>query len=148
MLQDRIDYLTYIFNLLQDTNSRTEKEQIVKDILPEYKEDFDFIIECLAGKHKFGYTYKRYPFLYNPAISSTTVKSVLKFLLTPSKEKDLSTENIAAYVSLTTKWADFFEPIVNRTLRLGIGESLIEKSIISPMLAKKFEGDVKFSKDG
>ena len=148
MLQDIIEYLTYIFNLLQDTNSRTEKEQIVKDIDKNYKEDFDFIIECLAGKHKFGYTYKRYPFLYNPAISSTTVKSVLKFLLTPAKEKDLSTENIAAYVSLTTKWADFFEPIVNRTLRLGIGESLIEKSIIAPMLAKKFEGDVKFAKDG
>ena len=69
-------------------------------------------------------------------------------MLTPAREKDLSMENIAAYVSLTTKWHDFFEPIVNRTLRLGIGESLIEKSIIAPMLAKKFEGDVKFAKDG
>ncbi|MBR2384450.1 MAG: hypothetical protein IKA99_02455 [Clostridia bacterium] len=147
-LQQRIDYLTYVFNLLQDTNSRTEKEQIVKDIDPNYKEDFDFVIECLAGKHKFGYTYKRYPFLYNSSICSMTVKSVLQFLLTPAKEKDLSTGNIAAYVSLTTNWADFFEPIVNRTLRLGIGESLIEKSIIAPMLAKKFEGDIKFAKDG
>ena len=147
-LQQRVDYLTYVFNLLQDTNSRTEKEQIVKDIDPNYKEDFDFIIECLAGKHKFGYTYRRYPFLYNSSICSMTVKSVLQFLLTPAKEKDLSTDNIAAYVSLTTYWADFFEPIVNRTLRLGIGESLIEKSIIAPMLAKKFEGDVKFAKDG
>lgn len=147
-LQQRVDYLTYVFNLLQDTNSRTEKEQIVKDIDQNYKEDFDFIIECLAGKHKFGYTYKRYPFLYNSSICAMTVKSVLQFLLTPAKEKDLSTGNIAAYVSLTTNWADFFEPIVNRTLRLGIGESLIEKSIIAPMLAKKFEGDIKFAKDG
>lgn len=147
-LQQRIDYLTYVFNLLQDTNSRTEKEQIVNDIDQNCKEDFDFIIECLAGKHKFGYTYKRYPFLYNSTICSMTVKSVLQFLLTPAKEKNLSTENIASYVSLTTRWADFFEPIVNRTLRLGIGESLIEKSIIAPMLAKKFEGDVKFAKDG
>lgn len=147
-LQQRIDYLTYVFNLLQDTNSRTEKEQIVKDIDEKYKEDFDFIIECLAGKHKFGYTYKRYPFLYNSTILEMSVKSVLQFLLTPARDKDLSVGNIASYVSLTTKWADFFEPIVNRTLRLGIGESLIEKSIISPMLAKKFEGEVKFSKDG
>ena len=147
-LQKGIDYLTYIFCLLQDTNSRVEKEQIVKDIDLKYKEDFDFVIECLAGKHKFGYTYKRYPFLYNSSICAMTVKSVLQFLLIPAKEKDLSTENIAAYVSLTTNWADFFEPIVNRTLRLGIGESLIEKSIIAPMLAKKFEGDVKFAKDG
>ena len=147
-LQQRIDYLTYVFNLLQDTNSRTEKEQIVKDVDKNYKEDFDFIIECLAGKHKFGYTYKRYPFLYNSTISSMTVKSVLQFLLTPAKEKDLSTENIAAYVSLTTRWANFFEPIVNRTLRLGIGESLIEKSIIAPMLAKKFEGYAEYDKQG
>ena len=125
-LQERVDYLSYIFDLLQDTNSRIEKEQIVKDIDPKCKEDFDFIIECLAGKHKFGYTYKRYPFLYNSTIYAMTVKSVLQFLLTPAKDKDLSTENIMSYVSLTTKWADFFEPIVNRTLRLGIGESLVE----------------------
>ena len=147
-LQERVDYLSYIFDLLQDTNSRIEKEQIVKDIDPRCKEDFDFIIECLAGKHKFGYTYKRYPFLYNSTICAMTVKSVLQFLLTPAKDKDLSTENIMSYVSLTTNWADFFEPIVNRTLRLGIGESLVEKSIISPMLAKKLENDVKFSKNG
>lgn len=138
-LQQRVDYLTYVFNLLQDTNSRTEKEQIVKDIDPNCKEDFDFVIECLAGKHKFGYTYKRYPFLYNSTICSMTVKSVLQFLLTPAKEKDLSIGNIASYVSLTTNWANFFEPIVNRTLRLGIGESLIEKGDIAPMLAKKFD---------
>mgnify|MGYP000319273803 CR=1 FL=1 len=30
-LQERVDYLSYIFDLLQDTNSRIEKEQIVKD---------------------------------------------------------------------------------------------------------------------
>lgn len=147
-LQQRIDYLTYVFGLLQDTNSRIEKEQIVKDIDAKYKEDFDFVIECLAGKHKFGYTYKKIPYLYNSSICEMTVKSVLQFLLTPAKQKDLSTANIYAYVSLTTNWYDFFEPIVNRTLRLGIGESLIEKSIIAPMLAKKFEGDIKFAKDG
>lgn len=138
-LQQRIDYLTYVFNLLQNTNSRTEKEQIVNDIDQNCKEDFDFIIECLEGKHKFGYTYKRYPFLYNSTICSMTVKSVLQFLLTPAKEKDLSTENIASYVSLTTNWANFFEPIVNRTLKLGIGRSLLPLSETSPMLAKKFE---------
>ena len=138
-LQQRIDYLTYVFNLLQNTNSRTEKEQIVNNIDQNCKEDFDFIIECLAGKHKFGYTYKRYPFLYNSTICSMSVKSVLQFLLTPAKEKDLSTENIASYVSLTTNWAYFFEPIVNRTLKLGIGRSLLPLSETSPMLAKKFD---------
>lgn len=58
MLQERIDYFTYIFDLLQSTNSRNEKEQIVKDIDAKYKDDFNYIIECLAGKHKFGYKYE------------------------------------------------------------------------------------------
>ena len=147
-LQQRIDYLTYVFELLQDTNSRSEKEQIVKDIKEEVREDFDFVIECLTGRHKFGYTYKKIPYVYNSTIFEMSVKSVLLFLLSPARQNDLSTGNIYAYVSLTTNWYDFFEPIVNRTLRLGIGESLIEKSIIAPMLAKKFEGDVKFAKDG
>ena len=48
-LQERVDYLSYIFDLLQDTNSRIEKEQIVKDIDQKCKEDFDFIIECLIN---------------------------------------------------------------------------------------------------
>lgn len=147
-LQQRINYLSYVFALLQDTNSRIEKEQIVNDIEAEYREDFDFVIECLAGKHKFGYTYKKIPYLYNSKIFEMSVKSVLEFLLTPAKQQDLSSANIATYVCLTTAWYDFFEPIVNRTLRLGIGESLIEKSVIAPMLAKKFEGDIKFAKDG
>jgi hypothetical protein len=46
ILQQRIDYLTYVFGLLESTNSRLEKESIVNDIEKEYKEDFDYIIEC------------------------------------------------------------------------------------------------------
>jgi ATP-dependent DNA ligase len=49
---------------------------------------------------------------------------------------------------MTNQWYDFFEPIVNRTLRLGIGNSLIDKDSLSPMLAKKFDGYAKFDKDG
>lgn len=148
MLQERVDYLNYVFGLLQDTNSRTEKELIIKDIDSRYREDFDFVIECLTGKHKFGYTYHKVPCVYNQHICDSTVKQVLQFLLTPAQQKDLTVVNINAYLALTSAWHDFFEPIVNRTLRLGIGNSLIEKSAIAPMLAKKFEGDIKPSKDG
>lgn len=147
-LQERIDYLTYVFNLLQNTNSRTEKERIVKNIDNKYKEDFDFVIECLAGKYKFGYTYRMIPYIFNSYICNVTVKFALQLLLLPAQQKDLTTKNINTYIAFTSKWYDFFEPIVNRTLRLGIGESLIEKSNIAPMLAKKFEGNIKFAKDG
>lgn len=147
-LQQRVDYLTYVFNLLQDTNSRTEKEQIVKDIDPNYKEDFDFIIECLAGKHKFGYTYHYVTPIVSTVIQSFTIAAALRFLLSPMQEHDLTQSNIDVYIAHTSIWCDFFEPIVNRTLRLGIGNSLIEKEKYAPMLAKKFEGDIKFAKDG
>lgn len=148
MLQERIDYFTHIFDLLQDTNSRLEKEQIVRDIPTEYQSDFEYILECLAGKHKFGYTYKKVPYVMMGKLETFTIKQVLLFLLFPSKYKDLSTANIVTYTAPTMKWFDFFEPIVNRTLRLGIGNSLIEKDKYAPMLAKKLEDDVKFSRNG
>lgn len=148
MLQERIDYFEHMFYLLQDTNSRIEKELIVKDILPEYKEDFEYILECLAGKHKFGYTYYKTTPVISIRLQNLTVKQVLQFLQTPMTNHDLSTSNIKLFVAMTNVWYDFFEPIVNRTLRLGIGQSLLDKDALSPMLAKKFEGNVKYDKDG
>ena len=142
MLQERIDYFSYIFNLLQDTNSRVEKELIVKEIPDNYKEDFDYIIECLAGKHVFGYRYYKVTPIINQKINDATIKQVLQFLQNPIKEHNLTASNISNYIAMTTFWYDFFEPIVNRTLRLGIGNSLIDKVDTSPMLAKNI-GDKK-----
>ena len=148
MLQERIDYFTYIFNLLQDTNSRIEKELIIKEIPDNYKEDFDYIIECLASKHVFGYHYYKVTPIINPKISDATIKQVLQFLQNPIKDHDLTLANISNHIAMTTFWYDFFEPIVNRTLRLGIGNSLIDKVDTSPMLAKKFENGVPYDKKG
>lgn len=148
MLQERIDYFSYIFNLLQDTNSRVEKELIVKEIPDNYKEDFDYIIECLAGKHVFGYRYYKVTPIINQKINDATIKQVLQFLQNPIKEHNLTASNISNYIAMTTFWYDFFEPIVNRTLRLGIGNSLIDKVDTSPMLAKKFENGVPYDPKG
>ena len=148
MLQERIDYFSHIFNLLQDTNSRVEKELIVKEIPDNYKEDFDYIIECLAGKHVFGYRYYKVTPIINPKINDATIKQVLQFLQNPIKEHNLTASNISNYIAMTTFWYDFFEPIVNRTLRLGIGNSLIDKVDTSPMLAKKFENGIPYDPKG
>ena len=148
MLQERIDYFSYIFNLLQDTNSRVEKELIVKEIPDNYKEDFDYIIECLAGKHVFGYRYYKVTPIINQKINDATIKQVLQFLQNPIKEHNLTASNISNYIAMTTFWYDFFEPIVNRTLRLGIGNSLIDKVDTSPMLAKKFENGIPYDHKG
>ena len=153
-LQERIDYLSYVFELLQDTNSRLEKEQIVKDIKPWYREDFDYVIECLAGKHKFGYTYYKQPVNTHGIILPTsfleyaTVKQLLLYLQEPYILHNLTIDNIDRYVYITNRWYDFIAPIVNRTLRLGIGNSLLNTSELTPMLAKKYEGSISNDKNG
>ena len=148
MLQHRIDYFECVFEILESTNSRLEKERIVNDIPDELREDFDYILECLAGKHKFGYTYYNTTPVINPNVSNLTVKQALEFLQVPTTIKDWSKSTIQRVVEQTTAWYDFFEPIVNRKLRLGIGQSVLSKDALSPMLAKKFEGAAKYDKNG
>lgn len=147
-LSDRIFVLTCIFDDLQATTSLTEKRSIIAEMPTELNEDFLFVIECLNGIHKFGYTY--YPCNLNGDRRSetNTIKDVLEFLLEPLKQGDLSHSNIARYLSQTYPWCSFFEPIVNRELKLGIGKSLLPKDGLSAMLAKKYEGKVKFTEGG
>lgn len=145
MIDERINYLLITFDYIQSTDSRIEKEQIIKHILPEYKEDFIYILECLAGEHIFGYKlYKTNKIISTSKFSNTdtTVKDILLFLQLPRMQHDLSQQNIDFYVQHVQPWYDFFEPIVNRTLRLGIGKSILPKSGLAPMLAKKFEGQI------
>ena len=151
-IQERIDYFGHIFDLLQETNSRNEKNNIVNDIPPELEEDFNYIVECLDGKYKFGYKYYRTtPIIttyMSPESTSLTVKTLLRYLQIPMTTHDLREDNIHLYVETTNIWYDFLEPIVNRTLRLGIRGSLLDKTDLSPMLAKKFDGSIKFDKEG
>lgn len=147
-LKDRVKYFETLFIVLQETNSRIEKQNIV-DLIPlPLKDDFNYILECLAGKHKFGYRYYKLHSVnenYKPKIvkEEWTIKDLLDFLQTPMIEQDLTEVNIHFFVSDTLQYSDFLEPIVNRTLRLGIGNSLLEKDDYSPMLAKKYEGNIK-----
>lgn len=147
-LSDRIFILTCIFDDLQATNSINEKRAIVADMPKELTEDFEFIIECLNGIHKFGYTY--YPCNLNGDLrnENNTVKDVLEFLLEPARMGNLTHGNIAKHIAQTYPWCSFFEPIVNRELKLGIGKSLLPKDGLSAMLAKKYEGKIKPTKGG
>ena len=147
-LSERIQKFECIFDELMDTTSTNEKRDIVSNIPNELREDFDFILECLNGAHKFGYTYepiKPYGDIRN---ENNTVKDVLEFLLEPVKMHNLTQSNIARYTSQIYPWRHFFEPIINRTLKLGIGKSVLPKDGLSAMLAKKYEGKIKYSKGG
>ena len=147
-LSDRIYVLSCIFEDLQDTSSINDKRFIVSQVPEVLKEDFNFVIECLNGVHKFGYKY--YPCNMNGDCRSenNTVKEVLEFLLEPARLCNLTESNIARYVAQTFPWHEFFEPIVNRELKLGIGKSILPKDGLSAMLAKKYEGKVRPSKGG
>lgn len=151
-LNERIKHLEDIFDELQMTNSLTDKQAIIKYNIPEdLKDDFMYIVECLNGKHKFGYKYYFIQGTYfDPKIieDEWTIKNLLQYLQTPMMDKDLTEANIYNYVYETQYYREFLEPIVNRTLKLGIGNSLFEKTKVSPMLAKKFEGDAPNSTQG
>ena len=147
-LSERCNYFWSIFEDLQDTNSILEKRYIVSKIPEWLTEDFQYIIECLNGKHKFGYTYEVSPTLRDMRNENNTVKDILEFLQEPRKNGDLSELNIERYVNQTAQWWWFFQPIVNRTLKLGIGNSILPKDGLAPMLAKKYEGTIKYDERG
>lgn len=151
-LSERCNYFYSLFDDLQDTNSIIEKRYIINKIPEWLTEDFQYIVECLNGVHKFGYTYPEYitvPEWFGDRRSeNNTVKEVLQFLQEPMLKKDLSQNNILRHVGQTYTWYWFFEPIVNRSLKLGIGKSILPKDGLAPMLAKKYEGTIKFDRNG
>lgn len=142
MLAQEINVLGRVFEDLQFTSSRTSKEQIVKEferLYPEYKEDWDYILETLAGAHPIGYT-----FVPDVTLASLgygvfhSIKAVIQYLENlPNKTYAVTLD---AARDIGTTLGRFIEPIVNRKLRLGIGKSLLSKSDLTPMLAKKYEG--------
>lgn len=142
-LRNRLSYLQYLCESLQDTDSLVIKRQIVNEIPVEYKDDFNFILEILAGKHKLGYTYNKTETIdIMPAeYAEYTIRQYLQPLWRPILTGDLSHNSINA-AQYCCRWeTELIASIVNRTLRLGIGNSLLDKSELAPMLAKKYEGN-------
>lgn len=148
-LSERCAYFTYFFEKLTCTNSPILKRKMIDDIPEELKDDFTYIVEVLTGKHKFGYTYYVLPTLAGDLRNEdNTVRDILEFLQEPRRKGDLSDANILRYCNATYPWQYFFEPIVNRKLKLGIGNSILPKDGLAPMLAKKYEGKIKYDPRG
>lgn len=148
-LRERCVYFAAVFEKLQSTSSSLYKRHIIEDIPESYREDFQYIIECLTGKHKFGYTYVTDSSMFGDRRNDdNSIKDILEFLQEPRKQGNLTTINILRYCNQTAHLAWFFEPIVNRTLKLGIGNSILPKDGLAPMLAKKYEGKIKYDPKG
>lgn len=140
-LGERVRYLQYVFTLLQSTNSINEKRDIIEYIDPEVKDDFMYIVEILAGKHKIGYTYDSHCVeLVATGHEEQTVRQYLEPLFVPSKTNDFREVTKYNAIQQVRWYPEFVSSIVNRTLRLGIGSCLLDKDVDAPMLAKKYEG--------
>lgn len=142
VLTQRLEKLDYICNNLSITPSLNEKREIVANIPNELKDDFNFILEILAGKHKLGYTYTYGPANVQPTEEqmNMTLREYLAPLWEPLKRNDLSNVVTSYYMSKCRVKQYFVKQLVNRELRLGIGNSLLSKDGTAPMLAKKWDG--------
>jgi DNA ligase-1 len=150
-LSERIGYMEYVIGMLQNTTSLNVKRDIINDIADEYRDDFEYILEILSGKHKLGYTYYRISADDNdiPIVKKwLTIKQYIQPLFEPVNNKDLSYENIRNAIDQVKWFSYFIEPIVNRTLRLGIGKSVLPKDGLSAMLAKNADNGIKQDRDG
>ena len=149
-IAERIVIFDYLFEELQSTNSRIEKDAMVRvfeKTYPELKEDWTYILETLDGKHpigwKFTYRFRPYDTTRNSSVYEPdgihTIKGLIQYC---EHAPDKSFETTYKHEYMIGIHGQFLEPIVNRTLRLGIGKSLLEKTNTTPMLAKKYEGQM------
>lgn len=149
-LRNRIHYLQFICESLQETSSILLKQEIVDSIEEDCKDDFNFILEILAGKHKLGYTYCRRSSLdlMPDSVKEQSFKEYLQPLWDPINNNNLSVASIELAMQKVRWYTDFVAQIVNRTMRLGIGPSLLPKDGLEAMLAKKYEGKLSADKYG
>lgn len=147
-LSERVALLNDCLFDIELTTSLVEKRAIADSIEDELRDDFNCILEVLNGQHPLGYTYDARQDKTDDTIENLTFRELIKWLEIPRTTGNLSYSNIATYVDATYRWKDFIAPIVNRQLRIGIGASLLNKQDSSPMLAKKFEYNAKFSSCG
>ena len=127
---------------LQSTNSIVEKRIILNDAPAEMNDDIQYIFEVLAGQHKFGFTYSiiEHTDELPKEFETKTIKEYLSVLNTCNLLNDWSTGRIISVLQYCRWFSDLVEPIVNRTLKLGIGKSVLPKDGLGAMLGKSYEG--------
>lgn len=143
-LSERIEIFNLLFDSLQSTNSKLNKDEIVKDFekcYPELLDDWKYILETIAGQHPIGWKFKHINIISTSpnTFDEYDIRQVIHCLENSQDKKHETTLNLEVDVG---NYGEFIEPIVNRTLRLGINKSLLEKTDLTPMLAKKYEGQM------
>lgn len=147
-LKERIRAFQDLFKDLSTTNSSIDKGIIIDEFLDTFplQEDLAYILYCLSGKIKTGFTYNRndatyYDPCYKPEL---TVKEYLQ----PAYHLPNTTyDTLKNYYKEHNVFRVFTSNILNRSLKLGISFEAFKKwrglerfdfedVTISPMLAK------------
>lgn len=138
----RIKILSALFEELQQTSSRLEKQELIKAVPEFLSADLMYCLAVLDNRVMFGYKMADYASIANqeviPTDSTRTVVELIDECLRPWQEQDLSQQNIIKHLRNVVEYFDFLQPIVDKELRLGIGKSLLSVDVKAPMLAKKF----------
>lgn len=143
-MQSRIYLFNKLFEHLTSTNSRLEKQYYVDKFVedyPELKEDWEYILETLDGKHPIGWTFE-YNLTFSPSDTNWYAQTIKQLIEGCEKLKPKNKNNTEGIQKMISTYGIFLAPIVNRTLKLGIGKSLLDKVDTSPMLAKKYNGEI------
>ena len=141
-LTERFNCWKQLVERLQSTNSIVEKRIILNDAPDEMSDDIQYIFEVLAGQHKFGFTYSIVE--HNDPLpdefNKKTIKEYMSVLDKCNLLNDWSTGMIVAVTQYCRWFANLVAPIANRTLKLGIGKSVLPKDGLGAMLGKSYEG--------
>lgn len=149
-LTKRMQIWQEISTAISNSSGLNEKRRLLQLIPDEMEDDVHFIFEILAGNHKLGYTYITVPCdeplpMY---MEGATIRQYLEPLWKPLAAGDLSHLTILRVCTKVRWFSHIVEPIVNRTLRLGIGKSVLPKDGLGAMLGKTYDGWVPASSTG
>lgn len=142
-LEIRVILMKKLFNELQSTNSRSDKECIVsyfKQKHPKMEKDLNYCFEVLAGKHKLGYTYgSSGSWGLSDAYEQYENCTIRGFIEKVLKARGATEFEVAeAYVQTPPSCRVFIENLVNRKYKLGYSNKAAMVTSLSPMLAKKY----------
>ena len=139
-LHERMHCWVNLAEKLQSTNSIVEKRVILNNAPKEMSEDIQYIFEVLAGQHKFGFTFYSFTEECEANKQDWTIKQYIEQLEYCNKVRSWSLEAVAHACKLCSGYAWIVEPIVNRTLKIGRGKSVLPKDGLGAMLGKSYEG--------
>ena len=146
---ERLGLISRMCSQLSYTSSRIDKEYIVKkfrDLDEQLSKDIDYVFEILSGMHKLGFTFVRCG-TYDDHRQESNMS--LEEYVAPLYQLDDKSE--ASIYKACQQFSIVYSqlaPILNRVYRIGINKSQVSKTVLSPMLAKKYEPGKHCNKEG